>query len=110
MGWFNDTTYEKAEVFKDKKLFLAVAVWTGLSELQFIVYGQNPAIGDFLATKIDHFKAGNTVRSTQSISIKDLVVKYGFKIISPIKTKREVQSIFRLKYRGADWWSENIIE
>lgn len=109
-GTFNDTTYEKAEAFKDKKLFLAVAIWAGLSELQFIVYGQNPAIGDFLSAKIDHFKAGNTVRSTQSISIKELIVKYGFKIISPIKTKKELQSIFRLKYNGVDWWSENIIE
>lgn len=109
-GTFNDTTYEKAEAFKDKKLFLAVAVWAGLSELQFIVYGQNPAIGDYLSEKIDYFKAGNTVRSTQSVSIKDLVIKYGFKIIAPVKTKKEVQSIFRLKYRGDDWWSGSIID
>ena len=53
---------------------------------------------------------GNAVRSTQSISIKDLVMNYSFNIISPVKTKKEVQSMFRLKYRGVDWWSENINE
>lgn len=109
-GTFNDTTYEKAEAFKDKKLFLAVALWAGISELQFIVYGQNPAIGEYLKDKVDYFKSGGSVHSTQSISVKDLVNKYGFYIISPTKSKKDVQSIFRLKYRGDDWWSDAIIE
>lgn len=105
---FNDTTYEKAEAFEDKKLFLAVGVWAGLSELLFIVYGQNPLIGQYLKERVDFFKSGGSVRSTQSISVKDLVKKYGFEIISPIKSNKEIQSIFRLKYKGEDWWSEVI--
>lgn len=107
---FNDTTYEKAEAFEDVKMFLAVGVWAGLSELLFIVYGQNPLIGEYLREKVDYFKAGNSVRSTQTISIKNLVSLYGFKILSPTKTKKEVQNIFRLKYKGEDWWSGVILD
>jgi hypothetical protein len=107
---FNDTTYEKAEAFKDGKLFLAVGVWAGISELLFIVYGQNPLIGQYLQERVDFFKLGNSVRSTQSISVKELVVHYGFKILSPTKNKKEIQAIFRLKYKGNDWWSEAIID
>lgn len=107
---FNDTTYEKAEAFEDKKLFLAVGIWAGISELLFIIYGQNPKIGQYLKERVDFFKSGGSVRSTQSISIKELVTHYGFKIISPTKSKKELQSIFRLKYNGQDWWSEAIDE
>lgn len=90
---FNDTTLEKAEAFKDEKLWLALSVWENACELLFIVYGQNDKIGCFLEEKVNHFKAGNTVRSTQSISVKDLVVKYGFKILCVNKTKTEVENL-----------------
>jgi len=36
---FNDTSEEKAEAFMDKKMFLVLGVWQGLSELKFIIYG-----------------------------------------------------------------------
>lgn len=107
---FNDTTYEKAEAFEDEKLFLAVGVWAGLSELLFMVYGQNFLIGQYLKQKIDFFNSGGSKRSTQSISVKDLVTKYGFQIMSPTKSKKEIQSIFRLKYKGEDWWSGAICD
>ncbi|MBQ9600983.1 MAG: hypothetical protein IJR46_03130 [Neisseriaceae bacterium] len=107
---FNDTTYEKAKAFEDEKLFLAVGVWAGLSELLFIVYGQNPLIGQYLKQRIDFFKSGKSVRSTQSISVKKLVQDCGFKILTPVKTKKEIQNIFRLKYKGEDWWTEAILD
>ncbi len=102
-GWqatFNDTTYEKADAFKTTKLFLALAVWKNAADLLFICYGQNPKIGDFLTEKIDWFKKGNTVRSTQSISLSTLVFEYGFKIIAVSKTKAQLLELLRNKNRS----------
>jgi len=96
---FNDTTYEKAEAFKTNQLFLSLAVWKNAADLLFVCYGQNSRIGDFLEEKIDWFKAGNTVRSTQSISVTTLVFDYGFKIITIFKTKEQLLEILRNKNR-----------
>ncbi len=97
---FNDTTYEKAEAFSTPSLFLSLAVWKNASDLLFVCYGQNSQIGSFLKKKIDWFKKGNTVRSTQSISLSTLVFKYGFKIITFNKTKKELLDILRAKNRS----------
>lgn len=94
---FNDTTLEKAEAFKDKKVFLALAVRKDASDLLFICYGQNHEIWNFLEQKVKWFKEGNTVRSTQSLSLSTLVFKYGLKIIAVNKTKDEVKSILKMK-------------
>ncbi len=94
---FNDTTLEKAEAFKDRKLYLALAIWGTASELLFMVYGQNDKIGEFLAEKVKHFKNGNTVRSTQSISYTKLIKDYGFKIIINSKSKEDIYNIITLK-------------
>ena len=96
---FNDTTLQKAEAFKDKKTFLALAVWKGASDLLFICYGQNEKIGDFLEEKVKWFKSGNTVRSTQSISLSSLFFEYGFKILAVNRDKREVLDLLKLKNR-----------
>ncbi|MBZ7975352.1 hypothetical protein [Campylobacter sp. RM12637] len=77
---FNDTTYEKAKAFMDKKLFLALGVWKNMSELLFVCYGQNKKIGEYLNYKIDEFQQRKMVRSTQTISLNQLVFKYGFDI------------------------------
>ena len=97
---FNDTTYEKAEAFKDEKVFLALAVWKNASDLLFIIYGQNEKIGEFLEEKIKWFKEGHTVRSTQTILARQLIEEYGFKILAVNKTKEEVLSILRLKSKA----------
>lgn len=97
---FNDTTHEKAEAFKTRQVFLSLAVWKNASDLLFICYGQNSAIGYFLKGKIDWFKAGNTVRSTQSISVSTLVFKYEFKIIAISKSKEQLLEILRSKNRS----------
>lgn len=97
---FNDTTLEKAEAFKDEKVYLALAVWKDASDLLFICYGQNPAIGEYLEEKVKWFKAGNTVRSTQSISLSKLVFNYGFKILAVNRSKEEIICLLRLKNRA----------
>jgi len=97
---FNDTTFEKAESFKDKKVFLALAIWKNASDLLFIIYGQNEKIGEFLEEKIKWFKEGNTVRSTQTISASQLINEYGFKILAVNKSKEEVLNILRLKSKA----------
>ena len=108
---FNDTTEEKAEAFKDKKVYLALAVWKNASDLLFICYGQNEKIGDYLEEKVKWFKAGKTVRSTQSITLSKLVFDYGFKILAVNKSKSEVLSLLRLKDSSFKRMSDdNVIE
>ena len=106
---FNDTTYEKAEAFKDEKLFLALAIWKDASDLLFIAYGQNKNIGMFLEEKVSWFKAGHTVRSTQSISLQDLIFKYNFKLLSIGKTKEELLELLRLKNKSFNKLNEKQI-
>lgn len=96
---FNDTTYEKALAFSSENLNLALAIWDKAADLLFIVYGKNPLIGKYLKERIDVFKNGSTVRSTQSISYTSLVSNYGFKIITKMRSKKEVLQIIRLKNR-----------
>lgn len=97
---FNDTTLEKAEAFKDEKVYLALAVWKDASDLLFICYGQNEKIGDFLEKKVNAFKnGGKTVRSTQSISLSTLVFKYKFKILAVNKNKEETLDLLKIKNR-----------
>ena len=97
---FNDTTLEKASAFKDKKVYLALSVWRDSSDLLFICFGQNEGIGEYLEEKVNWFKGGNTVRSTQSIPLSKLVFKYGFKILAVGANKKEVCRILRLKNRS----------
>jgi len=94
---FNDTTLEKASAFKDEKLYLALAVWRNASDLLFICFGQNEAIGDYLESKVRHFKERNTVRSTQSIGLSRLVFEFGFKIYTVTKSKKDLLELLRLK-------------
>lgn len=106
---FNDTTLEKADAFKDKKVFLALAVWKDASDLLFICYGQNKGIGDFLEGKVRWFKSGNTVRSTQSISLSTLVNTYGFNILTVDRTRQEIMRILQTKSRAFFGLSPNKI-
>ena len=97
---FNDTTLEKAEAFKDKKVYLALAVWKDASDLLFICYGQNRGIGDFLEEKVKWFKSGHTVRSTQSLNLSTLVNTYNFKILTINKSRMETLNLLRMKNRA----------
>jgi hypothetical protein len=97
---FNDTTYEKSEAFKTSKLYLALSVWHNASDLLFIAFGQNSKISEFLNEKIDSFKKSNTVRSTQSITLLNLVNNYNFHILCVNKTIEGVCQLLRIKYRN----------
>lgn len=96
---FNDTTLEKADTFKDEKLFLALAVWKNASDLLFICFGQNKELGHFLTKKVNHFLGGNTVRSTQSLGLSRLIFEFGFKIVTggPGKKPEDIIQILNLK-------------
>ncbi len=92
---FNDTNLDKAEAFKDRKLWLALSVWKGASDLLFICYGQHEGVGEYLEHKIRTKRPES--RSTQTISLSKLVFKYDFKILTINKTKEELFNILRMK-------------
>lgn len=97
---FNDTNMEKAECFKDKRVFLCLAIWKNASNLLFVCYGQHPGIGEFLENRVQRFLSGKGgVRSTQTLSLSQLVFEYGLDIICVNKTKEEVKQILTLKSR-----------
>ena len=95
---FNDTTKEKAKCFKSKNLYLALAVWKDASDLLFICFGQNENIGKWLEEKVKWFKAGNTVRSTQSISFSKLINDFGFKICTVDRSAEDVKKLIGAKF------------
>ena len=87
-GTWNDTNEEKARAFSSKRLFTAIAVWKGASDLQFIVYGQNSKLGAYLLKRIRERKKGS--RSTQNIEITKLL-EWGFVIVVPPEySKQEI--------------------
>lgn len=95
---FNDTNREKAQCFMRDNVYLCLAVWKNASDLLFIVYGQNKKIGEWLDQEVSKFLSGKGgVRSTQSISMSQLVFDYGFDVICVNKTKDEVRQILSLK-------------
>ncbi|OGI64124.1 hypothetical protein A2914_00245 [Candidatus Nomurabacteria bacterium RIFCSPLOWO2_01_FULL_41_21] len=91
-GTWNDTNIEKAKAFSDKRLFTAIAVWKGASDLQFVIYGQNKDLGKYLLDRVKNRKPGS--RSTQNVNIETLIKKYKFSIVCPPdKTKEYVSTI-----------------
>ncbi len=96
-GTWNDTSEEKAVAFSDLRLFTVVAIWKGASDLQCMVYGQDQKLGEYLLERVRNRKPGS--RSTQNISIEDLIKKYNFSIISPPDKTREYVSTFLINYK-----------
>ena len=90
---FNDTTFEKAEAFKDKKLRLALSIWSSASTLMFICYGQHEWIWNFLEKWVQKHKDWLVVRSTQSISLSELLFWYNFNILTISKSKEELLTL-----------------
>ena len=97
---FNDTTLEKADAFRDEKVWLALSVWTSTAELLFICYGQHESIGDYLEKGVLKHKAGDTVRSTQTIGLASLIKNYGFKVLAVGDTKENVYKAIVLKHNS----------
>ena len=86
-GTWNDTNEEKALAFSDKRLFTVVGVWKGAHDLQFMVYGQHPQLGQDLYRMVTQRKEGS--RSTQSISIQKMIKEYQFQVICPPDKDKE---------------------
>lgn len=97
---FNDTTYEKAKLFEDGDVALALGVWKKASELELIVYGKNKKIGEYLRDRIDFFKSGQSVRSTQTLSISKLVFGYGLDIIAVNSSVKDVHKLLCDKHKS----------
>lgn len=80
-GTWNDTNVEKANAFKDKRLFTAIGIWKYASNLQMIIYGQNSKVGDYLIDRINNRKEGS--RSTQNIAVEKFIKEYNFSVLCP---------------------------
>lgn len=102
--------YEKADVFKDKKVWLAVSVWSSSSDVDFICFGQNELIGDFLEDKVTQ-QIQKSVRRTQSISLSKLLLDYNFKILT-INLNREdrYEDLISMSKAFKNYDINNIIE
>ena len=97
---FNDTTIEKTEEISKGNVTIALAVWSSLKDLLFVVHGKNAAIGEHLKQKIIHSKANNAIRpGTQSITMKDLIVKFGFKVRPVSMSKEEITNTMYSKMK-----------
>lgn len=98
---FNDTTLDKSCAFKRGNVFLALGVWKGISDLLFIVYGNNEAMGNYLENRVRNFlyqeSIKKSLRSTQTIGFNALVNEYNFTIYSVSKTIDELYNLLSLK-------------
>jgi len=95
---FNDTNLEKADLFTEPNVYLALSVWKGAADLLFVVYGQNPLLGQSLRSKVENFLTGKGgVRSTQSVPISKLVNDFGMIVYSVNKTPDELFNLFQMK-------------
>jgi len=81
-GTWNDTNEEKARAFMDERVYTAVGIWKGASDLQFIVFGQNKKLGEYLLQRVKAV-ANSSTRSTQSVPIQKMIKEYGFIVIAP---------------------------
>lgn len=86
-GTWNDTTEEKALAFSDNRVFTVVGVWKGASDLQFMIYGQNPKLGELLHRLVVNRKEGS--RSTQSVSVQKLIKDFNFSVVCPPDKNKE---------------------
>lgn len=92
---FNDTNQDKANAFKRDDVYLCLSLWRYAGEPLFFAYGKNPEIGTFLEDKMLNRPAGS--RSTQSISLQNLVNQFGFIIYSVRKTPEQLFDLLQMK-------------
>lgn len=84
---FNDTSEEKARHLLNDKVVVALAYWSSVSELDYIVYGDknNRSVGEYLIRTLNKQKG----RKTQLLSQYQLLNKHNFKVLA-IKDKDKV--------------------
>jgi len=110
-GTWNDTNVEKAKAINDKRLFTAVAIWKGGSDLQFIVYGQHKKLGKYLLERVIAVQNTST-RSTQNVGIEKLIKEYNFSVVCPPDKNKEfiVQLIVNYQRNLAEYVSKSNIK
>lgn len=110
-GTWNDTNEEKAKAFSDKRLFTAVAIWKGASDLQFIVYGQHKNLGKYLLERVISVQNSST-RSTQNVGIEKFIKDYDFSVVCPPDKSKEmiVQLIVNYQRNLAEYVSKSNIK
>ena len=59
--------------------------------------------------KINWFKGGHTVRSTQTIGINKLIFKYGFKLYAVDREIEEVLTYIKKKFANTRITSDNFV-
>jgi len=104
-GTWNDTNENKAKAFSDNRLYTAVGVWKGASDLQFIVFGQHKGLGEYLLERVRNRKEGS--RSTQSVEIGKLVKDWNFMVVVPPDKKTELVYKQLINYKKS---FENLLE
>ena len=105
---FNDTNLEKAQAFKDEKVWLALSVWESASEILFICFGQNEKIGEFLERRVKE-QIKSSRRRTQNISLSQLIMTYGFSILTITKTPEEIYTLLTLSNKNFRKMDRNCI-
>lgn len=102
-GTWNDTSEDKAKAFSDKRVWTAIGIWKGAADLEFIIYGQNPKLGEYLLEKVINRKSGS--RSTQSIEIAKFIKQWGFDVVIPADKKPEqvIQKIISYQKNLSDY-------
>lgn len=96
---YNDTTFEKADKFKNENVCVALSISKSLFDIGFIVYGYSTEIGYFLEEKVKNVKIGS--RKSFSISFTKYL-QLGFKIKPVGYSKDEVYDIVLNKYKNID--------
>ena len=92
---FNDTNQDKADAFKQDNVYLCLSLRKYASDPVFFAFGKNSQIWDFLENKM--LNRPNWSRSTQSISLQNLVLEYWFVIYSVNKDREELFTILQMK-------------
>lgn len=102
-GTWNDTSEDKAKAFSDKRVWTAIGVWKGAARLEFIIYGQNKKLGEYLLAKVINRKSGS--RSTQSIEMSKFIKQWGFDVVIPADKKPEqvIQKIISYQKNLSDY-------
>ena len=94
---FNDTNIDKAYIFKQEEVIIALSVSRRLASVAFVVYGSDPKIGSFLEKRIIE-QTEKSMRRTQNITLSKLIKDYGFKIKLGDMNKDEVLDYLNTKY------------
>jgi len=85
-GTWNDTSEDKARAFSDKRVWTAIGIWKGAADLEFIIYGQNPKLGEYLLEKVINRKAEN---SEIEIEITEFIKQWNFHVVVPAEKRAE---------------------